>query len=58
MMRVQKSHNSTPPNRVGTKSMPLPLTLLRYRVMKPHSTISMATHDTMGNRRTGLPRIK
>ena len=29
IMRVQKSHNSTPPNKVGTKSMPLPLTLLR-----------------------------
>ena len=29
MMRVQKSHSSTPPNSVGTKSMPPPLTLLR-----------------------------
>src|SRR5580692_696505 len=58
MMRVQKSHNSTPPSSVGTKSIPPALTELRYRVMKPHSTMSMATHVTMGNRRTGLPRIK
>jgi hypothetical protein len=29
MMRVQKSHNNTPPSSVGTKSMPPPLTVLR-----------------------------
>ena len=29
MMRVQKSHSSTPPSSVGTKSMPLPLTVFR-----------------------------
>ena len=29
MMRVQKSHRSTPPNSVGTKLTPLPLTVLR-----------------------------
>jgi hypothetical protein len=58
MMRVQKSQSSTPPSKVGTKSIPRPLTSLRYRVMNPHSTISMATHVTIGNIRTGLPRSR
>ena len=58
MMRVEKSHSSTAPNSAGTKSTPPPLILLRYRVMKPHNIMSMATHVTMGASRTGLPRIK
>ena len=56
MMRVQKSQSRTPPNSVGTKFTPLPLTELRYRVMNPHRTMSIATQVTMGNTRTGLPR--
>src|ERR1700677_1159453 len=58
MTRSQKSQRRTAPKSVGTKFTPLPLTVLRYRVMKPHRTMSMVTQTTEPNSRTGLPRSR
>ncbi len=56
--REKKSHSNTAPNRVGTKLNPAALTELRYLVMKPHSTTSIATQANSGRMRTGLPRYR
>ena len=58
MTRMKKSHSSTAPSRAGTKLNPEEATVLRYRVMNPHSTISTVTHANSGIARTGLPRYK
>ena len=58
MTRVKKSQKSTAPSSVGTKLKPDDVTVFRYRVMKPHSTMSMATQANSGTTRRRLPRIR
>ena len=56
MTRVKKSKSSTAPSRVGTKLSPEVVTLFRYRLMNPHSTMSIATQAKIGTQRAGVPR--
>ena len=58
MTRVKKSQRRIAPRSIGTKSNPGEAIVLRYRVMNPHSTMSIATHAKIGNTRTGLPRMR
>lgn len=56
--RTRKSQSSTAPSSDGTKLKPDAATELRYLVMNPHSTMSMATQANSGNTRAGLPRSR
>ena len=58
MTRLKKSQSNTAPRSAGTKLNPEALMAFRYRVMKPHSTTSMATQMKSGRMRAGLPRSK
>ena len=58
MTRVKKSQNSTAPSSTGTKLGPAEVIALRYLVMNPHSTMSIAAHTNTGSRRAGLLRIR
>ena len=56
--RVRKFHNNTAPSRLGTKSYPVEVKLLRYLVMNPHRIISTATHANKGMMRATLLFIR
>ena len=58
MTRVKKSKSRTAPNSVGTKLRPEAVTLFKYLVMNPHSTMSMATQAKTGIQRAGVPRSR
>ena len=58
MTRTRKSHNSTAPNRMGTKLKLEALTVLRYFVMYPYRIMSIATQANKGNTHEKLPRIR
>src|SRR5450756_865492 len=52
--RAKKSHKRTAPSSAGTKLKPGGATLLRYLVMNPHSTMSIATQAKSGKTRDML----
>ncbi len=56
--RARKSHSSTAPSSAGTKLTRPPATPFSQRVMKPHSTMSIAAQANRGTTRTGLPRSR
>src|ERR1051326_7554637 len=56
--REKKSQSRTAPRNTGTRSNLAPITVLKYLVMNPHSTISMHTQANSGTMRAGLPRIR
>src|SRR5579864_61398 len=58
MTRTMKSHSKTAPSSAGTKLKPGEATEFRYLLMKPHKTISIATHTNNGMKRAGLPRSR
>jgi hypothetical protein len=58
MMRIRKSHRRTAPRRAGMKLKPAEATLFKYRLMKPHRTISIPTQANNGTTRAGLPRSR
>ena len=53
--RTKKSHRSTAPSRAGTKLKPGYATVLRYRLMKPHRTMSIAIQVNSETIRAALP---
>ncbi len=58
MTRAKKSHRRTAPRKAGMKLNPAAATVLRYLVMNPQSTISIATHTKSGKMRETLPRMR
>ena len=58
MTREKKSHSRTAPSSAGTKLKPAEVTVLRYLVMNPHSSMSMVTHTTGDNTRERFPRMR
>src|SRR5439155_13358791 len=56
--REKKSQRRTAPSSAGTKLKPAEVTVLRYLVMNPHSSMSMVTHTTGDNTRERFPRMR